>query len=328
MDLSYPATMSQSWEASIKDELHMVEEEIRRSIRSEQPILTEICDYVISSGGKRMRPGVTLLSYLANGGKDVSEAIKIAAAFEMIHSATLIHDDINDRSEMRRGKQSAYKRYGLQEALVSGDFLFVKAFAIGGFFNEEIVSLVAEACTAIAESEIVQFEKEGQVAPLDIYLGIIEGKTAKPIMAGARIGAYLAEAGPDRIHAMGEYGLNIGMAFQIIDDILDIVGTEKTLGKPRMVDFDEGKATLPLIHAMKDPMVGGRISELFHKKVKSEDDVEEAVDLISRTKAIELSRTKAKEYAAKALEALADLPDSIHKQGLRLLAETVVDRKH
>jgi len=320
--------MSQGWDSSIKDELQMVEQEIHRSIRSEQPVLTEICDYVITSGGKRMRPGVTILSYLANGGKEVGEAIKIAAAFEMIHSATLIHDDINDRSEMRRGRLSAYKKFGLQQALVSGDFLFVKAFAIGGFFNEEIVSLVAEACTAIAESEIVQFEKEGEIAPLDVYLDIIEGKTAKPIMAGARIGAYLANAGPDRIHAMGEYGLNIGMAFQIVDDILDIVGTERSLGKPRMVDFDEGKATLPLIHAMEDRQVGPRLSQLFHKKVKTEKDVEEALALISRTKAVELSMIRAKEYADIALTALEGVPDSIYKQGLRKLAETVVDRKH
>lgn len=320
--------MSQGWDSSIKDELQMVEQEIRRSIRSEQPVLTEICDYVISSGGKRMRPGVTILSYLASGGREVSEAVKIAAAFEMIHSATLIHDDINDRSEMRRGRLSAYKKFGLQQALVSGDFLFVKAFAIGGFFNEEIVSLVAEACTAIAESEIVQFEKEGEVAPLDVYLGIIEGKTAKPIMAGARIGAYLANADPDRIHAMGEYGLNIGMAFQIVDDMLDIMGNESSLGKPRMVDFFEGKATLPLIHAMEDPAVGPRLSQLFHKKAKAEKDIEEAVTLIGRTDAVERSKKKAKEYAEKALAALNGIPDSEHKLGLQRLAAKVVDRNY
>ncbi len=306
----------------------MVEEEIRRSIRSEQPVLTEICNYVISSGGKRMRPGVTILSYLATGGKEVSEAIKIAAAFEMIHSATLIHDDINDRSEKRRGQLSAYKKFGLQQALVSGDFLFVKAFAIGGFFNEEIVSLVAEACTAIAESEIVQFEKEGEIAPLNVYLDIIKGKTAKPIMAGARIGAYLANAGPERIHDLGEYGLNIGMAFQIVDDILDIVGTERSLGKPRMVDFFEGKATLPLIHAMEDPHVGQRLSLLFHKKVKAEEDIEEASSLIARTDAVERSMQEAKEYAEKALQALNDIPDSEHKLGLQRLAAKVVDRDY
>ncbi|MHC1680046.1 MAG: polyprenyl synthetase family protein [Methanomassiliicoccales archaeon] len=320
--------MSQGWDSSIKDELRMVEQEIHRSILSEQPVLTEICDYVISSGGKRMRPGVTILSYLASGGKEVSEAVKIAAAFEMIHSATLIHDDINDRSEMRRGRLSAYKKFGLQQALVSGDFLFVKAFAIGGFFNEEIVSLVAEACTAIAESEIVQFEKEGEIAPLEVYLDIIEGKTAKPIMAGARIGAYLANADPDRIHAMGEYGLNIGMAFQIVDDILDIVGTETSLGKPRMVDFFEGKATLPLIHAMEDPKVGPHLSQLFHNKIKTEKDIEEAQALIIRTDALERSKQKAKEYAEKALTALEGLPDSEHKLGLQRLAAKVVDRNY
>ena len=320
--------MSQAWDSSIRDELHQVEQEIHRNIHSEQPILTEICDYVISSGGKRMRPGVTILSYLANGGKDVSEAVKIAAAFEMIHSATLIHDDINDRSEMRRGKMSAYKKYGLQQALIGGDFLFVKAFGIGGFFNEEIVTLVAQACTAIAESEIVQIEEEGQVAPLDIYLNIIEGKTAKPIMAGARIGAYLAKADPERIRSMGEYGLNIGMAFQIVDDILDITGSEKTLGKPRMVDFDERKATLPLIYAMEDGGVGAQLSKLFHKKRKTDADVERAVDLISRTDAIERAKEKAREFADKALSALDELPESAHRAGLRQLAETVVNRSY
>lgn len=320
--------MSQAWDSSIRDELHQVEQEIHRNISSEQPILTEICDYVISSGGKRMRPGVTILSYLANGGKDVSEAVKIAAAFEMIHSATLIHDDINDRSEMRRGKMSAYKKYGLQQALIGGDFLFVKAFGIGGFFNEEIVTLVAQACTAIAESEIVQIEEEGQVAPLDIYLNIIEGKTAKPIMAGARIGAYLAKADPERIRSMGEYGLNIGMAFQIVDDILDITGSEKTLGKPRMVDFDERKATLPLIYAMEDSAVGAQLSKLFHKKRKTDEDVEKAVDLISRTDAIERAKGKAREFAGKALSALEELPESAHRAGLRQLAETVVNRSY
>ncbi|HSA35926.1 MAG TPA: polyprenyl synthetase family protein, partial [Methanomassiliicoccales archaeon] len=192
----------------------------------------------------------------------------------------------------------------------------------------EIVSLVAEACTAIAESEIVQFEKEGEIAPLAVYLDIIEGKTAKPIMAGARIGAYLANADPDRIHALGEYGLNIGMAFQIVDDILDIMGTESSLGKPRMVDFYEGKATLPLIHAMDDPKAGRRLSELFHKKAKTERDIEEAQALIVSTDAIEMSRQKAKEYADKALIALAGLPDSEHKLGLQRLAAKVVDRNY
>ncbi|HPD08890.1 MAG TPA: polyprenyl synthetase family protein [Methanomassiliicoccales archaeon] len=320
--------MSECWDSSIKDELQMVEEEVRRSIRSEQPILTEICEYVISSGGKRMRPGVTLLSYLANGGRETDDVVKIAAAFEMIHSATLIHDDINDRSEMRRGRPSAYKKFGLQQALVGGDFLFVKAFAIGGFFDEEIVGLVADACTAIAESEIVQFEKEGQIAPLDVYLRIIEGKTARPIMAGARIGAYLAKAGPDRIHAMGEYGLNIGMAFQIVDDILDIIGKQGSLGKPLMVDFHEGKATLPLIQAMEDPKVGPRLSKLFRKKRKTNADIEEASALIAMTDTVERAKQRAKGYAERALAALEGLQDSGHKQGLIRLATMVVERDY
>src|SRR2546430_6623403 len=148
--------MTTSLDFGVAKEMALVEAKIRQSIVSEEPLLHDIARYVIDAGGKRIRPMVTLLAFRALGGTDVSQAIDLAAALELIHSATLIHDDINDGGEMRRGRLTAYKKFGLQNALITGDFLFVKAFGIGGKFDAEIVELTADACAALAEGEIRQ----------------------------------------------------------------------------------------------------------------------------------------------------------------------------
>src|SRR5467141_361492 len=137
----------------VAKEMALVEERIRQSIVSDEPLLHDIARYVIDSGGKRIRPMVTLLAFRALGGTDVRQAVDLAAAFELIHSATLIHDDINDGGEMRRGRLAAEKKYGWQKALVTGDFLFVKAFGIGGRFDDDIVEITANVCAALAEGE-------------------------------------------------------------------------------------------------------------------------------------------------------------------------------
>src|SRR5881409_2330920 len=140
----------------VAEEMALVEAKIRKSIASEEPLLEDIARYVIESGGKRIRPMVTLLAFQALGGKEIRQAVDCAAAFELIHSATLIHDEINDGGEMRRGGLAAYKNFGLQNALVTGDFLFVKAFGIGGKFYDDIVEITANVCAALAEGEIRQ----------------------------------------------------------------------------------------------------------------------------------------------------------------------------
>jgi octaprenyl-diphosphate synthase len=320
--------MVPTWDSTIRQELDLVEEEMRGSVLSEQQLLTEISLYVIGSGGKRIRPAVTILAFRSCGGTDVPKVVKVASAFEMIHAATLIHDDINDHGDYRRGRMAAYKRFGTQRALIAGDFLFVKSFKMGGTFDERIVGMVADACTAIAESEMLQSFHEGDVdTPIAQYLKVIEGKTAKPIEAGARVGAYLAKADEERIDQMGAYGLAIGMAFQIIDDILDIVGNEKDLGKPRGVDFIDGKPTLPLLYAMADPVQGPEIKRLFLKAEKTHQDAEEALSLIVRTKAVEESRRTALDYTMKAKASISPVPDSKYKASMMRLADVLVERK-
>src|SRR5467141_1531229 len=168
-----------SLDFGVARELALVEARIRESIVSEEPLLHDIARYVIESGGKRIRPMVTLLAFQALGGQDVRQAVDLAAAFELIHSATLIHDDINDGGEMRRGRLAAYKKFGVQNALITGDFLFVKAFGIGGKFDDEIVEITANACAALAEAEIRQKRHAYDTSVTrEEYLDIIHRKTA------------------------------------------------------------------------------------------------------------------------------------------------------
>jgi octaprenyl-diphosphate synthase len=313
----------------VAEEMALVEARIRKSIVSEEPLLEDIARYVIEAGGKRIRPMVTLLSFRALGGKDIRQAVDLAAALEMIHSATLIHDDINDGGEMRRGRLAAYKKFGLQNALVTGDFLFVKAFGIGGKFDEDIVELTANACAALAEGEIRQqrhaFDTD---VSRDEYLDIIRRKTALPMMAGAKIAGLLASARLEHIDAVGDFGLNLGMAFQIVDDILDVVGDGTRLGKPAGTDIREGNVTLVAIHALNDGSTIDvpALSRLIRKRRKQEREVQRALDLLRESNAIDKARADAFAFGQIAKKSLDSVADSPAKASMVRLVDFVLSR--
>ncbi|MEM0448814.1 MAG: polyprenyl synthetase family protein [Methanomassiliicoccales archaeon] len=317
-----------SWDAPIRKEMDLVEEEIRRAVASEQELLTDICMHVIGAGGKRIRPGLAILSYKAVGGVDPKKIVGIAAAFELIHSATLIHDDINDHGETRRGRIAAYKKFGVQKSLIAGDFLFVRSFRLGGQWSQKVVEAISDACTATAESEILQDSYENDPStPLETYYKIISGKTAMPMWAASRVGAILGEGTEDQVEAMGNYGLAVGMAFQIVDDILDVIGDERVLGKPHGADFYDGKPTLPLMEAMKDEELGQQIVELFVKKNKTQKDVERALEMVKKTKGVERARKAARDFADRALCYLDNLDGSPYRKSMSELVEAVLDRE-
>jgi len=321
--------MTGSPDFGISSELALVEERIRQSIVSEEPLLHDIARYVIEAGGKRIRPVVTLLSFQALGGKDVRQAIDLAAALELIHSATLIHDDINDGGEMRRGRLAAYKKFGLQNALVTGDFLFVKAFGIGGKFDADIVELTADACAALAEGEIRQKRHayDTQVSQEE-YLDIIRRKTALPIMAGAKIAGLLAGARLEHVEAVGDYGLYLGIAFQIVDDILDVVGDGKRLGKPAGTDIREGNVTLVAIHALNDGSAidVAALSRLIHKRRKGEAEVRRALTLLRDSGAVETARAEAFAFGQLAKKSLDSIPEGSAKAHMIRLVDFVLAR--
>lgn len=321
--------MTTAWDFGVSRELDLVERTIRESIESEEPLLTEISQYVIASGGKRIRPTVTLLAFKAVGGKEIEKAVDIAAALELIHSATLIHDDINDAAMERRGRPAAYLKYGLQEALVTGDFLFTKAFRIGGKFDDEIVEMTARVCTALAEGEIRQKRHVGDVQlDREEYVNIITRKTAMPIATGARVGALLGGGRLSEINAAGEYGMDLGIAFQIVDDILDVVGDGVTLGKRPGMDVKEGNVTLLAIHALNDGTVSDRseLIRIIRKRKKDWGEVQTALRMIQESGAVEKAKSEARGFGDRALGALDGLPDTEARRHLRDLVEFVLSR--
>lgn len=320
--------MQGAWDFGVSNELALVERMIADAVKSPESILTDVAMHVIGAGGKRIRPTVTILSYRALGGLDVEKIASMSAAFELIHSATLIHDDINDGGSTRRGRISAYRKFGLHTSVVAGDFLFVKAFGLGGVFGGRVVELTADACTKLAEGEILQahYKNDGRIS-FDQYLKIIEGKTASPISAGAKVGAYLAEAALDDINAMGEYGMNLGIAFQIVDDILDVIGDAATLGKPIGSDIREGNLTLPSILAIeRSKEAEEAILTAIKKSPPPEAEVQRCLELIKAAGAIEQSREIAREYAGGALEYLNGIEDGPYRLGMSELAQRILDR--
>lgn len=314
----------------VSAELASVEDLIRKSIRSDEPLLTDIATYVIEAGGKRIRPLVTLLSYKALGGRDMGPAIDLAAAMELIHSATLIHDDINDGGETRRGRLAAYRKFGLQNALVTGDFLFVKAFGIGGKFDAHIVELTADACAALAEGEIRQQRRAFDVTmSREDYLDIIRRKTATPIMAGAKIAGLVAGGRLEHIEAVGDYGMNLGLAFQIVDDVLDVVGDRVRLGKRAGTDLREGCMTLVAIHALNNGSSADHreLVRILRKRRKDDEDVRRALGIIRDAGGIEKARSDAHEFGLLAKQALVPLPNSGAKASLLQLVDYVLVRE-
>ncbi len=321
--------MTNSWDFGVLDELALVEKKIRQSVVSEEPLLTDIATYVIAAGGKRIRPTVTLLSFKALGGKDVRQAVDLAAALELIHSATLIHDDINDGGEMRRGRPAAYKKFGLQNALVTGDFLFVKAFGIGGQFDGDIVELTANACAALAEGEIRQKRHAfDTTVTKDEYVDIIRRKTALPIMAGAKIAGLLAGARLEDVDAVGDCGLYLGIAFQIVDDILDVVGDGARLGKAAGTDLKEGNVTLPAIYALNDGLQVDKaeLARILRAPRKENGDLENALSVLRNSGAVDKAWSDARAYGGLAKQAIAPLPPSEAKVNMLRLVDFVLTR--
>jgi octaprenyl-diphosphate synthase len=310
----------------VADELKMVEDNLSRAIGSDECMLTQISSHLIHGGGKRIRPMVTLLVFKAFGGTRVEDAVDIATAIELIHTATLLHDDIIDAADIRRGKDSAYKKFGLKNTLVTGDFLFIKGFEFAGKFDETVVRWTAGACTRLTEGEILQglFNRNRKVTVED-YLEIVKRKTASLFNAGAKVGAYLAGAAPHLIEVIGQYGLNLGIAFQVIDDVLDVVGSEELLGKPVGMDLRDGNPSLPIILALSEGHAA--VLEAFELAQPTELKIQQAIQAMAQGAAIHQAKVFSKSYSDEAFRLLEKLPPSLYRNGLKTLVQLIAERQ-
>jgi octaprenyl-diphosphate synthase len=291
------------------------------------PLVSQVAEYIIGAGGKRLRPQVLLLAARATGHKG-SQHHALAAMIELIHTSTLLHDDVVDESTLRRGRDTANARFGNAASVLVGDFLYTRAFQMMVSANSlRIMEVMADATNIIAEGEVLQLMNIGN-ADLDEagYLQVIHYKTAKLFEAAARLGAILGDA-PDAIEtSLANYGLHLGAAFQIVDDILDYSGKTNEIGKNLGDDLAEGKTTLPLIHVLNKGNPDQIATVRTALQTADRTLLPQVLQAIAETGALEYSYQIAQAETKAAQACLAQLPDTPQKQALAALARLAIDR--
>lgn len=302
---------------------------IQRRLHSEVALINQVGHYIINSGGKRLRPLLTLLSARAFGYYG-QQHIDIAAIIEFIHTATLLHDDVVDGSEMRRGQDTANNVWGNQASVLVGDFLYSRAFEMMvELQNMRIMEILAHATNTIAEGEVLQLLNCHDADTTETrYMGVIHSKTAKLFEAAAQLGAIISHQPPAVERAMAAYGMHLGTAFQLIDDVLDYSASPQEMGKNIGDDLAEGKPTLPLIHAMKVGTPAQKAAVRHAIEEGGREHIGAVIQAIEATGAIAYTARLAQEEADKAMAAIAGLPPGPYKKALFTLAEFSVNRHY
>ena len=313
----------------VKQDFQAVDDLIRANLNSEVPMVEEIAAYLIEAGGKRLRPLLVLLCAKACGYRG-SDHVKLAAVIEFLHTAMLLHDDVVDESDLRRGRKTVNAAWGNAPSVLVGDFLHSRAFEmmvdIGNIREMEILS---KATNVIAEGEVQQLSFIRNPATTEVeYMEIISRKTAMLFQAAAHAGAVLAGANEKTEHALRDYGLHLGIAFQMVDDQLDYLGTPEELGKNIGDDLAEGKVTLPLIVAMRN---GQPDQKAFVENAIRNGGVEnlpEMIRLVKATDALKYTSEQANTERCEAMACLNNVADSEFKDSMSTLVNFVVDRHH
>ena len=312
---------------TVADDFNRVNQLIIQRLSSDVPLVEKIAHYIIESGGKRLRPLLVLLSSQALG-YNRDEHLKLAAVIEFLHTATLLHDDVVDTSDLRRGRSTANARWGNAPSVLVGDFLYARAFEMMVELKSlAIMEVLSHATAVIAEGEVMQLTNvKNPDLTEDQYMQVIFKKTAMLFEAAAHTGALLAGATPEQEQALSSYGKHLGLAFQLVDDVLDYRGDAGTMGKNVGDDLAEGKTTLPLIHAMAHG--SDEDSKLIRQAIRKGglDDLARIVAIVESSGALDYTLERAREEASKAAGCLAGLPASPHREALDLLTQVAVSR--
>jgi len=314
---------------AVGSELKAIEAAIAEQIQSPVVLIHEMGEFIAGAGGKRLRP-ILLLMAARLAGYRGPRAVRMGCVVELLHTATLIHDDVVDQAPLRRGRPSANARWGDDASILVGDHLYSKSFALMVKDGDpRVLETLARATVSMTEAEVFQLERKrsGTTCEAD-YLRIITQKTASFMSACCRIGALLGNCAAEQVEGLTGYGLDIGIAFQISDDSLDFVADQARLGKAIGADLKEGKRTLPLIIALERaaPHEQERIQMLLKNRAQDADDIEEIRRLVVKYEGIDYALERAHRYAQRAKEALGAFTDSEDKETLALIADFVVDR--
>jgi octaprenyl-diphosphate synthase len=308
---------------SVEDKLVLTEEKIKSKLASEVNLVEKMTDYHIKTGGKRLRALLTLGTAKLCGYSKGSRDVNLAACVELIHSATLMHDDVIDEGELRRGKETLNKIWNNQSSVLIGDYLLSRCFEMmveDG--NLEVLKLLSSTSSKIAQGEVLQLQHKGEVDMLEeTYLKIISAKTAELFAAATKVGAILSDVESKEKDALEFYGRNLGLTFQIADDTLDYNSELKLFGKIIGQDFFEGKITLPIILLFQklELVEKEKLNKIFNKKVRSKDDFDLTISLIKKYKIIEGCYQKAQHYINLASNSLTVFTDSKEKEILKNL---------
>jgi octaprenyl-diphosphate synthase len=313
----------------LRDDLEAVEREFGRDTVSTVPAITDIGEYLRAGGGKRIRPALLLLSaklfdYTGRG------AIRLGAVVEMIHTATLVHDDIIDEARTRRGRPAANTRWGNSKCVLAGDWLYMQSFKVAvQERNFKILDVLIDLTQQMVEGELLQMEKLGRCITLEEHFDLIFRKTACLFSTCTRLGAIVSGASDEDEDKLGRYGRSLGMAFQLVDDVLDLTASEDVLGKPVASDLREGKATMAVIHALDRciPQEKQLIQTVLDERAFESVSHSRILDILNRYGSLDAATAHAQQYADEARKAICDLPDSEIKRALLWATEFVVARE-
>src|SRR5216110_343918 len=310
----------------LRDDLAAIEREFGRDTVAGVEAITEIGEYLRGGGGKRIRPALLLLSsklfnYQGRG------AIRLGAVVEIIHTATLVHDDIIDEAQIRRGRPAANTQWGNSKCVLAGDWLYMQAFKVAvQERNFRILDALIELTQQMVEGELLQMEKLGKLISLAEHFDLIYRKTACLFSVCMRLGAILAGATPEQEEQVGRYGRDLGMAFQIVDDVLDLTASERVLGKPVASDLREGKVTMAVIHALERCTAAERkkIATVVERREFNGTPHSEILEILEKYGSLEAANTRALRFAELARNAICSFPDSEIKRALLWAPEFVV----
>jgi len=313
----------------LHDDLVAIEVEFGQDTVSDVSAITEIGEYLREGGGKRIRPALLLLAaklfnYRGTG------AVRLGAVVEIIHTATLVHDDIIDEAQTRRGRPAANTRWGNSKCVLAGDWLYMQSFKIAvQERNFRVLDTLIELTQQMVEGELLQMEKLGKLITLEEHFDLIFRKTACLFSVCMRLGAILGGASPEQEEAAGSYGRNLGMAFQIVDDVLDLTASESVLGKPVASDLREGKVTMAVIHALErcTPQEREKIATVLRDRAFNGVTHADILAILNRYSALEAANARAAEYAEAARKAICTFPDSEIKRALLWAPDFVVARE-
>lgn len=315
----------------VADKLALVEEECRRNLRSEFGVIDELGRYLAEGGGKRVRPVLLLLTARLCGYEGDRDVL-FASVFEFIHTATLVHDDVIDEADLRRGRGSMNARWGNGLTVLLGDYLYIKSMNMALQADDiRIIKILANITLKMIEGELIADRRRSDIRLTESeYLEIIRRKTACLFSGCGRVAGVLAGARPEMVEALSAYGMNLGMAFQIIDDLLDFTAEANILGKPVASDLKEGKLTLPLIYLLEkgDPTERALVQAVLDERDFGTVSRQEIIDLVRRGRTLERTRALAHSFALRAREELAPFGPCPAKDALQALPQFVISREY